>query len=408
MDDLRQKENSVRICLQTIDSHMANLDRLSFETSEALYAMQCRINSSGVALTQTREINAVSPRLVPAPYTATLPTLGDETQSRRANIPFSFQTSCTYNELKLAPFTDYRNAVPSVSPRIVRDDYDVPDSRQRSQTLSDIRNKRRKHLDDAVTQEERDRDVCGLKGTQNQLGLPPTPGGARARPQLLSFAKSRKDFPRRTKPSLLVSPLTPIITPSRTEYSSITDDIDTSSVNNNCSPPGTPTANQLSEPSPHHHRHRKAAAATSSRTHRRGSERNEELKKVEEIEHQRMEYMFQRRIRQLSLTETESYANLAMHVLETIQGEDAATPSEFGEDPHPSEEEEYIKITMDREVKILEEGSTSESGVNLVDEKSSGDGVDVERGGGKGGGAKHKVKIVISDEYEAEAMLSHC
>lgn len=85
-------------------------------------------------------------------------------------------------------------------------------------------------------------------------------------------------------------PLTPIVTPNRIEYTSITDDIDTSCVQDGHSPPDTPLLEHQmldgTKASPHkkghHHRHR----------HNKNKPEvtiNEGLKNVEENENQQME-----------------------------------------------------------------------------------------------------------------------
>lgn len=114
--------------------------------------------------------------------------------------------------------------------------------------------------------------------------------------------------------SLLTSPLSPIITPIRTEYTSITDDIDTSSVTHR-SPPSTPTVHPWVYQA---EGKRKKTGAAAGRKRKRPLP-NDQLKKAEETVHKQMEFIVHKRIRQLSLTETESAGNLAKHALESLE-----------------------------------------------------------------------------------------
>lgn len=128
--------------------------------------------------------------------------------------------------------------------------------------------------------------------------------------------------------SLQTMPFSPIITPVRTEYTSITDDIDTSCVNHR-SPPNTPTMLRWTDPET---KRKKGAGRRRKRTLP-----NDQLKKAEETVHKQMEFMVHKRIRQLSLTETESTGNLAKHALESlVDGSEDENDTQLG---HHSDDE---------------------------------------------------------------------
>lgn len=136
--------------------------------------------------------------------------------------------------------------------------------------------------------------------------------------------------------SLLTSPLSPIITPIRTEYTSITDDIDTASVTHR-SPPSTPTVHPWVYQA--EGKRKKAGAAAAGRKRKRPLP-NDQLKKAEETVHKQMEFIVHKRIRQLSLTETESTGNLAKHALESLEDGSEEEGEETGVLPlHHSDDE---------------------------------------------------------------------
>jgi hypothetical protein len=115
--------------------------------------------------------------------------------------------------------------------------------------------------------------------------------------------------------------MTPIVTPTRSEYSSITDNIDTSCVNYG-SPSGSPQT-------PRHNfvplESRDAEPSGASRPHTAPMERknsskaaDDRLKSAEESEHDQMEQIIRKRIRQISLTESDSLGDMAKHVMNDI------------------------------------------------------------------------------------------
>lgn len=147
-----------------------------------------------------------------------------------------------------------------------------------------------------------------------------------------------------------------IITPVRSEYTSITDDIDTSCVNH-ISPHGSPVT-------PHNSRFfdYNLSGDKSNKTHhpygspRKDIIRNEaeQLKNAEDSEHAQMEVMIMKRMRQISLTETDSLGDIAKHVMNEM---------EMSSDSSSSEQSVY----SDNAATFLEEGQYN---LKLVTEHS--------------------------------------
>ena len=148
-----------------------------------------------------------------------------------------------------------------------------------------------------------------------------------------------------TRPSQLPSmptPLsvTPIVTPSRTDYTSITDDIDTSAVKYGGSP-GSPAT-------PRHiyfgldvnvDLYTKKNSANSN--HRGRPTRGDYLKHAEEAEHEQMELTIRKRIRQISLTESDSLCNIARQAIDTLE----TSEEDSGDDAYNgyfSDEQEWL------------------------------------------------------------------
>ena len=124
---------------------------------------------------------------------------------------------------------------------------------------------------------------------------------------------------RKRAPPPMLPPITPVITPLHSEYTSITDGIDTSCMNlaSPCGSPCTPRRHPLSS----------AAEAGDNGGSVRDSESDdddddddvqrevEQLKDAEECERAQMESIVRSRMRQISMTETESVIDIVLHVM---------------------------------------------------------------------------------------------
>ena len=111
-------------------------------------------------------------------------------------------------------------------------------------------------------------------------------------------------------------PMTPILTPLRADYTSITDEIDTSCIIGD-SPRSSPV------PSSAHHFFYDDEVDEFTRT---GSPEKEairteleQLKLAEETEHRQLEGIIRNRMRQISLTESDSLSDIAKHVMQEME-----------------------------------------------------------------------------------------
>lgn len=144
---------------------------------------------------------------------------------------------------------------------------------------------------------------CGNENGEPQVSPPAYPGDS-----------TNEFFPLEDNrlPTCVVTQMTPILTPLRAEYSSITDDIDTSCMIDH-SPHGSPTSMGTFFPD--------NFSDYESKTTDLEAVRTEELylKKVEEQEHRRMATVIRHRLRQISLDETDSISDIARHVVKEME-----------------------------------------------------------------------------------------
>ena len=122
----------------------------------------------------------------------------------------------------------------------------------------------------------------------------------------------------------IVPPATPIITPNRVEYTTITDAIDTTSFSRQ-SPLGSPNSQR---PTFSFDLERFTRRDTSRLTSFVDNEARR-LRKAEESEHDQLETMLRRRMRQISLTEHDSFGDIATLFIHEMSG----TSSSSIEDP---------------------------------------------------------------------------
>ena len=282
MDDIHLKENTIRQCLQMMDSHLLRLEEVSLRTASALYEMQQHImGSTSLPRNQSprlRSDHAINETYREFNYGAAGPVkFGDRVRHN------SCSASLSVNEVSSAVSGSNIERRSDHHVRFVLDD------------------KESKNVD----------QVDSLPSPNPLLGASDKAGIAR--PNFLEVARPKEALSK--KMLLTISPLTPIVTPNRIEYTSITDDIDTSCVNNH-SPPDTPPAVRWSS-------HKDAVPdkrkKNGKKRRRADSPTLDRLKKAEETVHQQMEVIVNRRIRQISLTETaEGYGNLAKHAVQSM------------------------------------------------------------------------------------------
>ncbi len=170
-----------------------------------------------------------------------------------------------------------------------------------------------------------------------------------------------------------VMPLTPIVTPTRVEYSSITDDIDTACVSYR-SPPGSPTT-----PRVYFGVDVDVDLYTRKPKHGKKSPVGDELlKRAEESVCAQMENIIRKRMRQISLTESDSLGDIAKHVMQELEQSDKEREEEPGyhsdtEDivqPRPSQKSLHKMKKIRSEPSLKHLGSSPSHSVTSLKSKS--------------------------------------
>jgi len=290
LDDINMRENTIRLNLQTIDNYLLRLDEQSAHNTRML--------------TQLRQAAGIQG----SPPSWENPGVGDgggqkvrerSTTPHRANTP----PQRLYNEDRLRPFTDYRGGSRQRPPLQHGMSVDRTEFEQRFGGMLG-RNRMRSgslgHSEEAVQPGKKTASAITADSRQdpgNPEHQPDVPDGAVLPPRYsrsLSTGRSGSPGMLTLRPVMTAMPLTPIVTPTRVEYTSITDAIDTSCMERptNYSPPNTPEFKPRSrrgsapthrKKAGHHHQHK--------HRHRRRTEAslNEGLRTAEENEHKQME-----------------------------------------------------------------------------------------------------------------------
>ena len=150
-------------------------------------------------------------------------------------------------------------------------------------------------------------------------------------------AESRADSSHSPAVTPSSVPIQPIVTPNHTEYTSITDEIDTTGVNFG-SPCGSPTTPRqfyfgvevdvdlyTKKPRKNH----RTLSATEA----------QQLKLAEDSEHEAMEMMIRKRMRQISLTESDGLSDIARHVMQEMELQEQVQKEEADKPGYHSDEE---------------------------------------------------------------------
>ena len=135
-----------------------------------------------------------------------------------------------------------------------------------------------------------------------------------------------------------IMPITPIVTPTRMEYTSITDDIDTTCVTYR-SPPGSPTTPRSLYFGVDVNLDLYTQKMRSSTKGKRKQSSEESVQQLlntaEESVRAQMENIIRKRIRQISLTENDELGELAKHVAQDMESSDTeghSQPSYYSDD----------------------------------------------------------------------------
>ena len=429
IDDMNQKENAIKLSLQTVDYRLAKLEEITLQTAESLHTIQKYMKEYRPTIDSFSDSSSVSNRQSPPLSNVIMPedreSEGDTGIISDRRRRGSGASRRNMNEQRLWPFTDYsqqwkrppftraitvaapgslchempnmlasiqleattiakaRKVVPKKPSRVKSPPKNNPAylgsalyHRRRSRALSKLKGQyvtgdssgdddiqrgkagtpkstNRVTFADAIslknlaqhmepthssssevmhnpalyttaaeTIQETSTNTASKASPPNDINIPNNRFGANP-PQTLS----EKSL------SYATVPVTPIITPSRSDYTTITDEIDTSAVNYEHSPPDSPTTPKLLHFPVNLDMYTKkkfpniAALRTES----------EQLKNAEESEHEQMESMIRRRIRQISLTESDSMVDIAKHVMHDMEmeklskREEAAYHSDDGE-----------------------------------------------------------------------------
>ncbi|KAL3865684.1 hypothetical protein ACJMK2_043048, partial [Sinanodonta woodiana] len=135
-------------------------------------------------------------------------------------------------------------------------------------------------------------------------------------------------------PTSVVTPFTPILTPLRAEYTTITDEIDTTCTINR-TPPRSPTATgsffgeSKFFPDWEEERDETEACKMEKAT----------LKQAEEVEHRKMEKVIRYRLRQISLDESDSISDIAKLVISEMDNSEGRFEHEDDDDVNNSVEQ---------------------------------------------------------------------
>ena len=150
--------------------------------------------------------------------------------------------------------------------------------------------------------------------------------------------------------SMHSAPFTSILTSRSAEYTTITDEIDTSCMINR-SPPRSPTSaiplSAATEPSWEEDKEENPASKIEKAA----------LRQAEETEHKRMEKVIRNRLRQISMDESDSAAEIAMMVISEMEIEYAHSDHEDDEDMQGSSED----------VSVLREGNEETENADSVE-----------------------------------------
>nr|XP_022329694.1 transient receptor potential cation channel subfamily M member 1-like isoform X4 [Crassostrea virginica] len=420
MDDINQKENSIKLSLQTMDYRMSKLEDVAMQTNDTLTMLRTYISRSvrhfsGASFgSQIHEpslesqdsiiendilmYESDSPAKIdtdlessdaPTP-TFTLgrdspPVTTAETNSTMRSIPSPLlvHTKKPLKEEQLSKVTDFSSRQNPVVKRKKSDHglglrgqklMPLQESSPVQEFKDDIPLTQRRHVSSELSvnvelanagmkssvaathasEEEKNKNQSSLYSTASiasdtlmATGIPGSGSASYSNAEIqlkMSPGSSRPPSSPRisitsavygnTKNNLLVpssvSQMTPILTSISSEYTTITDEIDTSCVVDK-SPPGSPTSSGtfFAEGTSDVEKKRKQSDVVTVE--------NVRLKNAEELQHRKMERIIQHRLRQISLDESDSISDIARLVVNEMNPQEA---NNSGQEDEEGEEEE--------------------------------------------------------------------
>ena len=284
------RENAIRLNLQTVDSCLLRIDEQATKNTRMLLQLR---QAAGVQPSPPSRENSES---------------GSQKLRDRGTPPHRLHTppQRLHNEDKLRPFTDYHGGTRQRPPLQHGMSVDRTEFEQRfggMLGISRLRHGSISHSEEAVQPSKK---VTSPTATDAHLDFGNSehqhtvhsqgdiPDGAVLPRYNRSLSSGRSASPGTLSVRAPVLPLSPIVTPTRMEYTSITDSIDTSCIERqaNYSPPNSPQMKPRSrrgsgqahrKKAGHHHQHKH------KHRHKTAASLNEGLRTAEEIEHKQME-----------------------------------------------------------------------------------------------------------------------
>lgn len=426
MDDINQKENSIKLSLQTMDYRMSKLEEVALQTNDTLSVLRTYIarsvrHFSGASLgSQVHEPSLESqdsiiendmviyesdsspfkePYLEASETTTPSFTLGRdsptntsmETNSTMRSIPspllvhtkkplkeeqldkvtdFSKQQKPPSKRKLLdqgllknqklmplqesSPVQEFNEGIPLTQRRQVSTELSVNIELANGGTTSAPAATHASEVDQNTNQSSLYSTASISSDTQTTTGLPSggidsfpdadmqmriSPGSSRppSSPRIsitsAVYGQSKNTFLAPTS----VSQMTPILTSISSEYTTITDEIDTSCVVDK-SPPGSPTSTGtfFGEGASDVEKKRKQSDVVTVE--------NVRLKNAEELQHRKMERLIQHRLRQISLDESDCISDIAKLVVSDMNPQ---------EENHSGQEEEEDSEDMNGSMESL-------------------------------------------------------
>ena len=148
-------------------------------------------------------------------------------------------------------------------------------------------------------------------------------------PGFLRIPMLPSSLPNIPSSGAVLNQINPIVTPNRSDYTTITDEIDTTGLNYS-SPSTSPTTPKGSF-------FRSLDVDVDLYTKKGFPEKDvilselEQLRMAEDAEHEQMELMIMKRMRQISLTESESLSDIARHVIQELESDEDQLESHIPE-----------------------------------------------------------------------------
>ncbi|CAD5113778.1 DgyrCDS2946 [Dimorphilus gyrociliatus] len=313
VDDMNTKENSMMLSLQTVDFRLAKLEEITLQTAETIAFLARKFgDDENIQESQKRKKKLSGPRLERSV------TIAEPPASSSSHVLDSFSLLPPLHshglnavEMKIGsrrtkgpyPASElYQRRRVRALNRLKYKQSEEPEAIKKARTASERRKSTRDSRQSSKVLFSDDSSPCISPSNSPPRGRRRTPSESSTTRhfhwKVGNSNKKSEDIQSNTdnRTSAIPVPFTPIITPVRQEYSSITDEIDTSCLNY-VSPNNSPN------------------------TPRQHIFERHTMRGAEETEHAEMEKSFRKRLHQISLTESDSIADMAMFALEVHENQ---------------------------------------------------------------------------------------